>query len=176
MYPDTQTLSFYGSSYTSAYIDFQPVEEATNQPAGDGYQTLQTPTAAQSALVAKYDTQGSIPLPRYRQPLPHHRFELLAAGAAGAVRSQIAADLSDPGSAVAQAINGTANDITAAVAAVTGKPALQRRQFGDDCGDRPEASGPDGGAYGHPVKCQARYLSRRSACRSPRGGRVVPHG
>ena len=85
VFPDTQTLSFYGSSYSSPYVDFQPVEEETNQPAGDGYQTLQTPTAAQSALVAKYDTAGEHPVPRYRQPLPHHGFELLAAGAAGAV-------------------------------------------------------------------------------------------
>ena len=48
VYPDTQTLSFYGSSYSSAYVDFQPVEEATNQEVGGTYPTLQTPTAAQS--------------------------------------------------------------------------------------------------------------------------------
>jgi len=120
VYPDTQTLSFYGSSYTSAYIDFQPVEEATNQPAGDGYQTLQTPTAAQSALVAKYDPQGSIPFldiaNRYLITGSSFSPQVLQ----GLSRSQIAADLSDPGSAVAQAIDGTANDITAAIAAVTG--------------------------------------------------------
>ena len=59
VFPDTQTLSFYGSSYSSPYIDFQSVEEATNQPAGDGYQTLQTPTSPQRALVAKYDRRGA---------------------------------------------------------------------------------------------------------------------
>ena len=36
VYPDTQTLSFYGSHYTSPYLDFQPVEETTNQPVGGG--------------------------------------------------------------------------------------------------------------------------------------------
>ena len=38
----------------------------------------------------------------------------------GLSRSQIAADLSNPDSAVAQAIDGAANDITAAIASVTG--------------------------------------------------------
>ncbi len=119
-FPDTQTLSFYGSSYSSPYVDFQPVEEATNQPAGDGYQTLQTPTAAQSALVAKYDPQGSIPFldiaNRYLVTGSSFSPQVLQ----GLSRSQIAADLSNPDSAVAQAIDGTANDITAAVVAVTG--------------------------------------------------------
>ena len=67
VYPDTQTLSFYGSHYTSPYIDFQPVEETTNQPEGGGYATLQVPTAAQNALLSRYDVApyasepGSIP-------------------------------------------------------------------------------------------------------------------
>jgi hypothetical protein len=120
VFPDTQTLSFYGSSYSSPYVDFQPVEEETNQPAGDGYQTLQTPTAAQSALVAKYDTQGSIPFldiaNRYLITGSSFSPQVLQ----GLSRSQIAADLTEPDSAVAQAIDGTANDITAAIAAVTG--------------------------------------------------------
>jgi hypothetical protein len=120
VYPDTQTLSFYGSSYSSPYIDFQPVEETTNQPAGAGYQTLQTPTAAQSALVAKYDPQGSIPFldiaNRYLITGSSFSPQVLQ----GLSRSQIAADLSVPDSAVAQAIDGTANDITAAITSVTG--------------------------------------------------------
>ena len=41
VYPDTQTLSFYGSSYTSAYLDFRSVEETTNQRSGSGYRPLQ---------------------------------------------------------------------------------------------------------------------------------------
>ena len=67
VYPDTQTLSFYGSHYTSPYIDFQPVEETTNQPSGGSYATLQVPTAAQNALFSRYDVApyasepGSIP-------------------------------------------------------------------------------------------------------------------
>ena len=120
VYPDTQTLSFYGSSYTSPYVDFQAVEEETNQPVGGSYQTLQTPTAAQSALLANYDSSGSIPFLDIA-----NRFIISGASYSpqvlqGLSRSQIAAQLNDPSSAVAQAIDGTANDITAAIVAVTG--------------------------------------------------------
>jgi Domain of unknown function (DUF929) len=119
-FPDTQTLSFYGSTYSSPYVDFQAVEEATNQPDGSSYRALQAPTAAQTALMAKYDTQGSIPFldiaNRYVITGSSFSPQVLQ----GLSRSQIAADLSNPDSAVAQAIDGAANDITAAIASVTG--------------------------------------------------------
>jgi hypothetical protein len=44
------TLSFYGSTYTSPYLKFTPVETTTNQPDGNSYRPLETPTAAQQAL------------------------------------------------------------------------------------------------------------------------------
>jgi hypothetical protein len=120
IYPDTQTLSFYGSTYTSPYVDFQAVEEATNQQVGGTYQTLQTPTAAQSALVAENDPQGSIPFLDIA-----NRYVITGASFSpqvlqGLSRSQIAAQLEDPASAVAQAVDGAANDITAAISSVTG--------------------------------------------------------
>jgi Domain of unknown function (DUF929) len=120
VYPDTQTLSFYGSSYSSPYVDFQPVEEASNQQVGGTYATLQTPTAAQSALLATYDPQGSIPFLDIA-----NRYVITGASFSpqvlqGLSRSQIAAQLQDPSTAVAQAIDGTANVITAAISTVTG--------------------------------------------------------
>jgi hypothetical protein len=120
IYPDTQTLSFYGSTYSSPYVDFQAVEEATNQQVGDTYQTLQTPTAAQRALMAEDDPQGSIPFLDIA-----NRYVITGASFSpqvlqGLSRSQIAAQLDDPTSAVAQAIDGAANDITAAISSVTG--------------------------------------------------------
>ena len=120
VYPNTQTLSFYGSSYSSPYVDFQPVEEATNQQVGGTYQTLQTPTAAQSSLMSTYDATGSIPFldigNRYVITGASYSPQVLQ----GMSRAQIAAQLSDPSSPVAQAIDGTANDITAAITRVTG--------------------------------------------------------
>jgi hypothetical protein len=120
IYPDTQTLSFYGSTYSSPYVDFQAVEEATNQQVGGTYQSLQTPTAAQSALLAEQDPQGSIPFLDIA-----NRYVITGASFSpqvlqGLSRSQIAAQLEDPASAVAQAIDGAANDITAAISSVTG--------------------------------------------------------
>jgi hypothetical protein len=44
------TLSFYNSTFKSPYLTFTPVETTTNQPQGNYYKTLQTPTAAQVAL------------------------------------------------------------------------------------------------------------------------------
>ena len=44
------TLSFYGSTYTSPYLTFTPVETLTNIPKGNGYVPLQNLTNAQSTL------------------------------------------------------------------------------------------------------------------------------
>ena len=44
------TLSYYGSTFTSPYLTFTPVETTTNQPTGSGYKPLETPTPAQNAL------------------------------------------------------------------------------------------------------------------------------
>ena len=40
---------------------------------GGTYQTLQTPTAAQSALLSDVRHRGEHPVPRHRQPVRHHR-------------------------------------------------------------------------------------------------------
>jgi hypothetical protein len=47
---DIATISFYGSTYTSRYLTFTPVETTTNQPSGSYYKPLETPTASQMAL------------------------------------------------------------------------------------------------------------------------------
>jgi hypothetical protein len=118
VFPDTQTLSFYGSHYTSAYVDFQSVEQTTNAPVDGSYPTLQTPTAQERALMATYDSEGSIPFLDIA-----NRFVVTGSSYSpqvlqGLSRDQIAAQLSNPKSAVAQAIDGAANEITAAIASV----------------------------------------------------------
>src|ERR1700761_8402597 len=68
--PNTPTFTFANAKYTSKYLAFDSVEETTNKPNGSGgYTPLQTPTAAQQALLKKYDyppyvssaSEGSIP-------------------------------------------------------------------------------------------------------------------
>ena len=41
------TLTFYGTTYSSPYLAFTPVEVYTNKPSGTGYATLQVPTRSQ---------------------------------------------------------------------------------------------------------------------------------
>jgi hypothetical protein len=129
-YPNTPTWTFANSKYTSKYLTFTPVETQTNIPdkTTQGYTSLQTPTPAQNALLAKYDippyvpagSSGSIPFIDFGN-------KYLIAGAsyspqvlAGLSWAKIGADLSNPNSTVAKAIDGTANYMTAAICKMTG--------------------------------------------------------
>jgi thiol-disulfide isomerase/thioredoxin len=121
--PNTPTFTFYKSSYTSQYLTFTPVELTTNVPdssSSSGYVPLQTPTAAQQAIVTKYGGSNS--------PIPFIDFgnKYLISGVsyspgvlAGLSWATIATDLSNPSSPVAQAVDGTANYITAAICKMT---------------------------------------------------------
>jgi Domain of unknown function (DUF929) len=123
-YPNTATFTFYGSAYTSSYVTFTPVEMNTNipDPSTGFYTTLQTPTAAQQALLTKYDAanNGAIPFIDFGN-------KFLSVGAtydpgvlSGLTWSQIAGDLHNPDSAVAKGALGAANYITAAICSLTG--------------------------------------------------------
>ena len=123
-FPNTATFTFYRSTYTSTYVTFTPVELNTNipDPSTGFYTTLQTPTAAQQALLSKYDgaSGGAIPFIDYGN-------KLMTVGAtydpgvlAGLTWSQIANDLHNPNSPVAKAALGAANYTTAAICSLTG--------------------------------------------------------
>jgi len=116
--PNTPTLTFYKSSYTSPYLTFTPVE---NETISRG--PLQNTTAAQQALWVKYDsTAQGVGYPfidfgnKYVIKVPSYDPGILA----GMTWDQVAAALHDPSSKVAQAVNGTANLITAAICKMTG--------------------------------------------------------
>jgi multisubunit Na+/H+ antiporter MnhB subunit len=121
VYPNTNTFSFYGSSYSSSYLDFAPIESADRNQ-----NTLQTPTAAEQALVTTYDTSpystqaGGIPF----QDLAN-RYIVSGSGASpevlqGMTWQQIAGTLTDATSQVAKPIIGNANWVTAGICEVTG--------------------------------------------------------
>jgi hypothetical protein len=55
-FPMTPTFTFYGSTYTSKYLSFVPVELETNTDVH-----LQTPTAQQKALLGTWDAPPYIP-------------------------------------------------------------------------------------------------------------------
>ena len=57
VYPNQPTLTFYKSSYTSKYLTFVPVETTTQ----DRNTPLQRPTAAEQALLRRYDAPPYVP-------------------------------------------------------------------------------------------------------------------
>jgi len=127
-FPNTATLSFHGTGYTSQYIAFQGVETQTNQKSGGNYTKLDTPTAQQSQLMQTYDAPpyvsaqeaGSIPFIDIANKYVSAGAFISPSLLAGMNATQVAAALSDPTSAIAQAIDGSANAITAAICDATG--------------------------------------------------------
>ena len=129
-YPNTPTFTFAHASYSSPYLSFSPVELQTNipDPSNGSYTTLQTPTAAQQALITKYDAPpyvtssqaGAIPFLDFGNKYVSIGVSYSNQTLAGLSWSTIANDLSNPNSAVAQAVDGTANYITAAICKMTG--------------------------------------------------------
>ena len=131
-YPDTPTFTFAHATYTSPYLTFTPVEFNTNipDPSTGGYTTLNTPTAAQQALLTKWDNQPYISSSEPAGSIPFIYFggKSMIVGTSPAQNqalsgldwNQIAADLHNPNSAVAKAEVGEANYITAAICKMTG--------------------------------------------------------
>jgi Domain of unknown function (DUF929) len=121
--PNTPTFTFYGSTYTSSYINFTSVEETTNIPNGaGGYTTLQTPNAAETKIGETYDPNGSIPFMdiggKYVQE--GNLAPLTPTLLAGKTWSQVAAAMDDPSSsALGTAEIGNANYMTAAICKLT---------------------------------------------------------
>lgn len=119
VYPNTATLTFYkGPTYSSRYLTFTSVE---NQSTSKG--PLQSPTTQQNALWRKYTT-GSYPFIDFGGKVvltnPIYDPQVLH----GLSWSQIAQDLHNPATPVAQGALGAANYLTAAICAMTGnKPA-----------------------------------------------------
>jgi hypothetical protein len=115
--PNTATLTFYKTGYTSKYLDFAPVEVQTVSRG-----PLQNPTSAQNAVWAKYEpdpnTRG-YPFIAFGNKFVLKGPIFDAAVLQGKTWSQIAADLKDPTSPVAQSVDGAANYITGAICKMT---------------------------------------------------------
>jgi Domain of unknown function (DUF929) len=122
-YPLTPTWTFAHITYTSPYVTFTSVEGYTNIPdkATGFYTVLQPPTAAQQALLNKYDAafQGAIPFIDYGNRFLSVGASYNPAILSGLTWAQIAADLHDPSSSVGKSVLGTANFATAAICSLT---------------------------------------------------------
>ena len=116
--PNTPTLTFYKSNYTSPYLTFTPVE---NENGSRG--ALQATTSAQQALWQKYDSSAEgVGYPfidfgnKYVLKDPTYDPGILA----GMTWAQVASALHSPSSKVAQNALGAANLMTAAICKMTG--------------------------------------------------------
>jgi thiol-disulfide isomerase/thioredoxin len=128
--PNTPTWTFANAKYTSQYLTFTPVEMQTNIPdkSSGTYTTLQQPTAAQNALLTKYDAPPYVPQGENGAiPFIYFGGKYVSIGTpydpgvlSGLTWAQIASDLHNANSPVAKAVNGTANYITAAICKLTG--------------------------------------------------------
>jgi hypothetical protein len=108
--PDIRTLSFAGTSFTSQFIDFAPVELQDRNG-----KTLQSMTAQQQQLVQTYNPDQSIPFLDFG-----NQYVMIGQGVPpgplqGLSWQQIANSLSDPNSAVTKAVVGNANYLTATI-------------------------------------------------------------
>jgi hypothetical protein len=116
-FPNTATLTFYKTGYDSKYLTFTPVENLTVD-----HSLLQSLTAQQNQIWARYEpdpNQRGYPFidigNRYVIKGPIYDPGVLK----GLTWSQIAADLQNPSSPVAQGVLGAANYITAAICKTT---------------------------------------------------------
>jgi thiol-disulfide isomerase/thioredoxin len=117
VYPNTATLTFYKSGYNSKYLVFTPVENKTITKS-----LLQPTTAQQDQVWARYEpdaTQRGYPFisfgNKYVLKAPIYDPAVLK----GLTWSQIAADMHNPSSPVAQGVLGGANYMTAAICKMT---------------------------------------------------------
>lgn len=120
VYPNTATLSFYGSTYTSRYITFvgREVEDRNGQP-------LQKLTSAQQKIFATFDappytqSSGSIPFVdvggKYVVNGASYDPQVLH----GKTHIQIADALHDPSSTVGKNVGAVANVLTASICTLT---------------------------------------------------------
>jgi thiol-disulfide isomerase/thioredoxin len=126
VYPDTPTLTFYRSAYTSKYVAFSPVEMYTVTHA-----PLQSPTKAQLASFKKYDGPPYVTAAD-RQAFPYvnigNRAVIIGSqyqpsAFSGLTWHQVAAAIRDPSTAIAKDVGGAANMITAELCRLThGQP------------------------------------------------------
>jgi len=116
VFPNTPTFTFRKASYTSDYIDFVSVETTDRNQ-----NPLQSPTAAEQALVTKYDSNGYIPFVDFGNRYAFNSAMYQPSVLSGMSWKTVADALQRPDSAQAKAILGSANLLTAAICQLTGQ-------------------------------------------------------
>lgn len=118
VYPDTPTVTFHGSTYASDYVVFSPVETATSEGA-----PLEQPSQAQLKLLDAFGSNGAIPFLDIGGLYVKNGASIgpdLFSNQGMTTVTEVLDSLSDPADPVGQAINGSANVITAAICETAG--------------------------------------------------------
>ncbi len=124
VFPSTPTFTFYQSSFSSPYVDFVGKEIYSNKLQGNNYAPLETLTTAESDIFKKFSYQQAFPFFYIDGKFVVTGVQYDPSVLKGLSMAQVADQLATPTSKVAQAIDGAANTITAAVCKATGaKPA-----------------------------------------------------
>jgi hypothetical protein len=132
---DVSTLSFRNARLSSPYLNFVPIETCTNvvdpRATGcSGYTPLQIPSKAEQEVIGKYATPPFVPGDAQGVNFPFMDVDnkVLFSGSTyeptiltGLTQAEIAGGLTDPSNPVTQSIVATANYITAAVCAGSGR-------------------------------------------------------
>lgn len=119
VHANTATFSFLNAKFTSQYISLQTVEFQDNEG-----KALQKATAAQNAIVAKYNSAGSIPFIDFGNKYIINGATYDSSALDGKSFDEIAAAVPDPNTAIGKDVLGNANVMTAAICDMTGnKPA-----------------------------------------------------
>jgi len=123
VFPNTPTFSFYGSTYKSDYISWEPVEEQTNS-----YEQLEKRTPEQEELLNKYDappytdaqSTGAIPFIDFANQYMIDGASYDAQVLADKTHADVASAMTDPSTDISKGAVGTANVMTATICATTG--------------------------------------------------------
>lgn len=123
VFPNTASLTFHGSSYSSEYIVFTAVEAQSNVKGADGNYTVLDPISPAQQQVWTSVANGSYPFLDIggRYALSGASYDIGKLADKSAV--EISDALTDPSTAIAQGAIGGANAITAAICRLTdGQP------------------------------------------------------
>jgi hypothetical protein len=126
--PPIDTWTFYGSSYTSPYLAFVPVETHSNvlvspkanQENGASYRVLQRLTPAEQAVFDQYDSTASTPFIDFANRAAQTGSGILPNLVAGRTWQQLAAALRQPQTPLGAALLNEADSLTAELCRLTG--------------------------------------------------------
>lgn len=119
VYPNTPTFTFHGSTFSSPYFVFTPVETTTNQPYKGGYKPLDVPTPAQASLWQSLDPSGGIPFIDIGGKYLISGVTYDPSVLQGMTPADIATSMADPSSDIAKGAVGAANTLVVAICKIT---------------------------------------------------------